>query len=114
MLNIPKIEIYILYEGDVDSWARSGPKYQKLDMTDSDWGLIDRFIGDLTLIKNGRAAESYIKDVNIRLIENCEGQGTIDEIKKIVEINGYLREKSKSLQPRNIFGRIYRNFFKKK
>lgn len=85
MLTIEKVKLYNRWRGDIDSWARSGSRKSKSGMEDDDWYLIDRFIGDLTLIKNGHAAESYTKDLNDRLLESCDSQETINQIKKLVE-----------------------------
>jgi len=84
MLTLAKIEIYKRYDGDIDRWARSGRKKDKLGMQDDDWHLITGFIGDFTLIKNGLAAESYVNSFNNRLLENCDEKDTIDQIKKLV------------------------------
>ena len=85
MLTLKKIAIYRRYDGDNDSWARSGSKQDKSSMDDADWYLIFRFIGDLTLVKNGLAAENYVKDLNQRLLDNCDSQDTINEVKNLAD-----------------------------
>jgi hypothetical protein len=86
MITQDKIKIYTKYGGDIDNWARSGSKKEKLVMNDNDWYLIDSLIQDLTLIKNGLAALSFHSDVNYKLKENCDSEETIQMLKAMTYI----------------------------
>lgn len=80
MITQEKLKIYKKFNGDIDSWARSGRKKEKAIMEDKDWGMIDGFIQDLKLIDKGLAAEVYIDGVYKRMNDHCDSTVTIEEI----------------------------------
>jgi len=53
MITLEKIKIYKRYSGNIDSWAKSGSKKEKLFMNIDDWYAIDGLIQDFYLMKNG-------------------------------------------------------------
>ena len=59
MLTLKKIEIYQYYNGDMDAWARSGSKKDKVAMISSEWTVIDSLLQDLALIESGLTSEQY-------------------------------------------------------
>lgn len=83
MITQNKIKIYKRYTGDIDSWARSGSKKEKLVMEDNDWYIIDGFIQDLTLVKKGLTSLTFNDNLNNRLRENCDGEKTVQALKTI-------------------------------
>ncbi|MFT3705431.1 MAG: hypothetical protein QM802_23890 [Agriterribacter sp.] len=85
MLSREKIEIYKRCNGDGDAWAMSSRGKEKSLIDDSDWSLIDNFIQDIKLIKNGLAADSYAKDVQQRLKTHCDNEQIIEELYKLTE-----------------------------
>jgi hypothetical protein len=83
MITENKIKLYNKYNGNIDEWARNNAKKELSIMSDDDWFLIDGFIQDLTLVKNGLASLGFSDSLNNRLKENCDTEKTIDIIKKI-------------------------------
>lgn len=84
MLTVKKIEIYSRYQGEIDAWVRNNSKKELAIMSDEDWYLIDGFIQDLTLVKNGLVALEFSHSLNTKLHENCEDEETINKIKSLV------------------------------
>lgn len=84
MITENKIKLYNKYSGDIDGWARNNSKKELSIMSDDDWFLIDGFIQDLTLVKNGFTSIEFSNSLNNRLKENCDTEETINKIKKIV------------------------------
>lgn len=76
MIGIDKLKIYKKYNGDIDLWAMQTSKQNK--MSDSDWSLIDSFLQDLVIIKNGQASGDFAAEFHERLKENFDGQHAID------------------------------------
>ena len=84
MITEKKINLYNKYGGDIDGWARNNSKKELSIMSDDDWFLIDGFIQDLTLVKNGLASLEFSNSLNNRLKENCDTEETINKIKNIL------------------------------
>lgn len=74
MITIEKIKIYQRYQGDIDSWARSGSKKEKAIMVDNDWYVIDGLIQDMQMIKNGLASLEFKNKFNERLKKEIDEQ----------------------------------------
>jgi len=75
MITQGKIKIYKKYSGNIDSWARSGSKKEKLIMTDNDWYIIDELIQDMSLAKKELASPTFTNDLNNRLNEYLNQEG---------------------------------------
>jgi len=86
MITQDKIKIYKKYSGDIDVWARSGSKKEKLVMNDNDWYIIDGLIQDFSLVEKGLASLTFNNDLNNRLWENCDSEKTIQELKEITNL----------------------------
>ncbi|HEX8576638.1 MAG TPA: hypothetical protein VF677_10140 [Flavobacterium sp.] len=86
MITQDKIKIYKRYNGDIDSWARSGSKKEKLVMNDNDWYLIDGLIHDYSLVKKGLTSSSFSNNLNDKLKENCDSEETIKALKQINDL----------------------------
>lgn len=82
MITLEKIKIYKRYSGDIDSWAKSGSKKEKLFINDDDWHAIDGLIQDFYLMKNGLTSLKFNSDLNNKLMENCDSETTIEALKK--------------------------------
>jgi len=78
-----KVKIFERYDGDIDSWARSGSKKEKIFMTDDDWYMIDTLIQDLFLVEKGLASIEFNDTLNGKLKENCDGEETINQLKRL-------------------------------
>ncbi len=79
MITKRKIRIYKKYEGDGDAWARGWTSFSV--MTDDDWGIMERLIQDINLVKNGLASDDYAKALEKRLFKNCDTPETIERLK---------------------------------
>jgi len=84
MITKIKIKLYNKYDGDVDRWARNNSKRELSIMSDDDWFLIDGFVQDLTLVKNGLASSEFSKSLTDRLEYSCDTEETINDLKKIL------------------------------
>lgn len=85
MITKNKIEIFNRYNGDIDGWARSNSNKEKLLIEDNDWYLIDSFLQDLFLVKEGLTSNEFIMNLEDKLIENCDNGETIIQLKKIAK-----------------------------
>ncbi len=86
MITQDKIKIYKKYSGDIDSWARSGSKKEKLVMNDDDWYVIDGLIQDFSLVKKGLTSLTFGNDLNNKLKEKCDSEETIEALKAITDL----------------------------
>jgi hypothetical protein len=85
MITKKKIEIFNRYNGDIDKWARNNSNKEKLLIEDNDWYLIDSFLQDLFLVKKRLASSGFITNLQNKLIENCENEETITQLKKLIK-----------------------------
>lgn len=83
MITGKKIGIFNRYNGDIDGWARNNSTKEKLIIEDNDWYLIDSFLQDLFLVQKGLASSDFIVNLENKLKENCDGEETIIQLKKI-------------------------------
>ncbi len=81
MITRRKIKIYTKYEGDQDAGARGWSLFY--EMSDTDWGILERLIQDIILVNNGLASDDYAVALGKRLIENCDSPETIDRLKDL-------------------------------
>lgn len=86
MVTQDKIKIYKRYNGDIDSWARSGSKKEKLIMNDNDWYIIEGLIQNLSLVKKGMASLIFSNDLNNKIKESCDSEETIQVLQQITEL----------------------------
>lgn len=84
MITLAKINIFKRYRGEIDNWARSGTKKEKIIMNDEDWYKINDFIQDLRIINNGLASQEFIKKIEVKLQIQCDSLETIQSIKDFV------------------------------
>jgi hypothetical protein len=83
MITLRQLEIYKKFNGDNDQFARIGSAKDKLVFSDTDWSLIDSFLQDLELVKNGLASDRFTKNLNLRLKQNLESEAVLDKLKSI-------------------------------
>lgn len=86
MITQDKIKIFKRYSGDIDSWARSASKKEKLIINDNDWYIINGLIQDLSLMKKGLTSLTFSNNLNKRLMENCDSDETIQALKIITHL----------------------------
>lgn len=81
MITLEKLKIYSRYRGDVDIWIRTGKSKEKKIMVSNDWYLIDSLIQDIGFVKKGLSSEQFSFNLKKRLLENCESEEAIKELK---------------------------------
>lgn len=86
MITEDKIKVFKRYDGDIDSWARSGSKKEKSIMTDEDWYVIDGFIQDLSMVKKGLASSGFSENLNVKLKETCDSAYTVNQLQELASI----------------------------
>lgn len=114
MITKEKIKIYKKYKGDVDRYIRLGGKQEWGMMDDKDFFLLRGLLQDLTMVNNGLTAESYSNSVNQRLIENCDGMETVEQIRDLVEGREVSSEENQPPPDKSILGNLFRIFKKTK
>lgn len=80
MITKEKIEIFNLYNGDVDAFGHGKKQHRKV-MTDEEFYLIGGLVQDVSLVKKNLVFIEYEAALNKRLRDNCENEETIEEIK---------------------------------
>lgn len=75
MITVEHLKIYHRYNGDVDSWARSGGNESL--MSDEIWSQIENFESDIEVIKKGLASKKYAKEVMKRLEEKTDKESRV-------------------------------------
>ena len=83
MITREKLNVYKYFNGDIDGLARAGTAEQKALIKDKDWFTIDSLVQDIEMVKRGLAGEAYMNVINERLLECCDREETIEELKKI-------------------------------
>ena len=83
MVTKNKLRIYERYDGDIDSWARTGSKREKSVMTDNDWHVIERLIQNVVLMKKGLASCNFSASLSQQLKESCDTASTIDRLQHL-------------------------------
>jgi len=81
MITKEKIHIYNKFKGNIDSWTRTGSKKEQTIMTDGDWYLIDSLLQDIQIVSKGLSSNEFSINLQNRLIENCENEEIIGQIK---------------------------------
>ena len=71
------------YQGDLDSWARTGRIKEKQVMDSGDWYLIESLVQDIRIVIDGKASDQFSNDLNKQLSEKCDGDAAITLLKKI-------------------------------
>lgn len=83
MITLKHVEIYKKNGGDGDRFVRNATTSEETIMSYENWSLIESLIQDISLIETGLVSESYKKDINKRLEENCENEIVINELRKM-------------------------------
>lgn len=87
MITLHKLKIYARYKGDVDMFGRAGRRSDQQLMDDKEWYLINTLIGDAAVINRHLGSEQRTAEATKRLLENCENEETINEIKRLAMTN---------------------------
>jgi hypothetical protein len=81
MLNSKMLKIYTKYNGDIDLFSRIGSNVEKMCVSTENWFLVDRLIQDLRVLKKGLGSIVLEESVNEELIQVCENDDVINELK---------------------------------
>jgi hypothetical protein len=84
MLTIKHIELYKLYNGDGDGFVRCASDEEKAYMTYKYWSVIDDFIHDIYIVKEGLASKDFSDNLCKKLQKNCDSQETINKLKQLI------------------------------
>ncbi len=84
MITLRHIEIYRKYR-DGDGFIRCASQTEKNILDYEHWFLIDGFVQDISTIKKGLTATSFIQSTDERLNENCDTEETIQALKGITD-----------------------------
>lgn len=84
MININKVKIFNKYH-DIDDWARSGSKSDKLNITDNEWGLIENLVEETFLVINKLTSKTFEENLKENLLRYCDNNLTIEEIYSIAK-----------------------------
>lgn len=84
MLRLEHLKIFYRYNGDIDSWARSGSKKENEIMTDEYWSMINNFQQDLELIRKGITSKEFEMKImdDLKKVADSETQEHLLENKK--------------------------------
>ena len=85
MITEDKIKIFKRYNGDIDSWARSGSKKEQLIINDDDWYMIEALVQDLFIVKERLSSLEFNNTLISKLKESCDGEETINHLKKLAD-----------------------------
>lgn len=83
MITLRHIEIYKKYNGDGDGFTRCATFEEKAFMDYKYWSIIENFMQDLIIIKNGLASNTFILSTNKKMEEIFDNKETIDTLKKM-------------------------------
>ena len=83
MITEYKIKVFYKYNGDIESWLRSGSKKESSIMSDKDWHDIDTFIQDLYLLQKGLTSLEFNNTLINKLNEYCENEEVITRLKEL-------------------------------
>ena len=66
-ITIEKLEVYKLFKGDNDGFARGANKEQKKEISSDEWDLLDELYSDCHIIKRDLATVQFEVDFNKKL-----------------------------------------------
>ena len=60
MITLEKVQIYQLYDGDVELFARIGTSKQKEHFLDMEWSVIDQFVQGMAIVRRNLASDEFV------------------------------------------------------
>ena len=66
-ITMDKLKVYQKYQGDPDSFARTGSNYEKNLIGDEDWRIIEELYHNFFLIKNNLTSKEFSTEILIHL-----------------------------------------------
>ncbi len=85
MITIAKLKEYEEYHGYYDGFFMQKVKNGINNTNDDEWHLISGFIQDIHLEKKGLASKDFSDKLYNKLIENCDTEDTINQLKILAE-----------------------------
>lgn len=85
MITENKILIYKKYNGFVDVYIFENGDLPNEDFDISDWSTIDDLIGDIILLKNGKASIEFQNELKQLILQKTENDLVIEYLNKIAE-----------------------------
>jgi hypothetical protein len=77
MITLKHLEIYKEYSGNLDAWLLKLENRLNNDNTGSIWSKISELMDELTIVKNGLAAESFKEQLMKKINEECENDDVV-------------------------------------
>jgi len=84
MLTVAKIEIYMRFDGDIDSWTLAGADASDSGVTEADWYLIDELRQQLTAAATGRASRRFLDALEERLADSAADPSALALLHQLV------------------------------
>ena len=81
MITIKHLEIYKSYGGNGDYFVRLASKKEQALMDNECWSLINGFIQDFQMIRNGLTSKCFSENLCKKITEKCENEETITQLK---------------------------------
>ena len=82
LITLAKLKEYKRFGGDEDGLTRMSSSYKR-ENNSKEWALISSLIQDIKLVSKGLASEEYGKRLDADLARHCDGEGTMEEIKRL-------------------------------
>jgi hypothetical protein len=82
MITIKEIEIFQMFNGDIDHFTRVGSRKDKREITDKDWYLLNSLLQDIEIVEKGLSSDDFKKRLEIQLKENFDNEETLTAFKK--------------------------------
>jgi hypothetical protein len=85
VITLEKLKLYKAYKGDVDLFGRSGSVREKELMPDCDWYLIERLLGDATVLNRNLGSDHRNTEAEQRLESSCENEEAVKYLRHLAE-----------------------------
>ena len=83
MITMANLKEYEEYHGYYDGFYMQKVKNGTNLTTDTEWYLINDLIQDVQLVDKGLASKEFSDNLQKRLRENCDNEGTITQLKEL-------------------------------
>ena len=83
VLTLEKLNVYRMFSGDIDGFARTYRGEHPSGITTADWSRIERFCQALSLISAGRASDEFAASVEQKLVAITDSEQTRQELREL-------------------------------
>lgn len=87
LLTVERLAVYRRHHGNVDLFARSGEAAEKALLSDGQWALIQRYLDDLKLMRQGLLAEAYVERLEADLFRDCATVTAVIQLRRMSGVN---------------------------